>query len=126
MISVSYEEESGIVCTIASGLASVEEFEAYMPRAVELMQRSRARHGRSLHLVDAADNPVQARDTFDHITEVSSPAMEDEDRCAVIVHSTLARMQINRMGDSFVRRFFADREEARTWLLDEAQAEVGQ
>ncbi|MFT3965907.1 MAG: hypothetical protein QM690_08505 [Sphingobium sp.] len=120
MISIRYDEEDGIVRTVASGLASVEEFNAYMPKALELMERSRARHGRALHLIDAADNPVQTRDTFDHIVRASEGATREGDRFAVVLHSALARLQINRMADAHLHRFFADSDSARGWLLDGA------
>ncbi|MCE7797666.1 STAS/SEC14 domain-containing protein [Sphingobium sufflavum] len=117
MISVSYDEPSGIVCTVANGLASVEDFNAYAPRCVDFLARSRARHGRSLHLVDAQDNPIQTRDAFDHMADASRGLIGEDDRCAVVLHSALARMQIDRMPDSFTRKFFNDRASAQAWLL---------
>jgi hypothetical protein len=122
MLTATYDEDLGIVCTTADGLATAREFDTYLPITTELLGRSRARHGRSLHLVDAAANPVQARDTFDHMAISSARHVREDDRCAVVLHSALARMQIGRMTGSFTRQFFTDRAAAIGWLLAEAGA----
>lgn len=120
MLTAVFDEDTGIVCTVAEGLASVEEFDSYVPAVTNFLAKSRARHGRSLHLVDAAQSPVQSKDLFEHVTRKSEQAVRVDDRCAVVLESTLARMQIDRMPQSFSRRFFTDRPSATAWLLEEA------
>jgi hypothetical protein len=120
MLSISYDETTGIACTTSNGLASVEEFNAYFPLAIEYLNRSRARHGGSLHLVDVADNPVQAKDSFAHMALLTQDEAKAGDQCAIIIHSTLARMQIKRMADGFDRQFFAEKAAAIDWLLNRA------
>jgi hypothetical protein len=120
MLTVTYDETTGIVCTVANGLASVEQFDTYVPSVRALMARSRSRHGRSLHLVDAGTNPVQAKGTFEHMANATNEAIRESDRCGVIMHSALARMQIARMPAGVGRRFFGNRADAIAWLLAEA------
>jgi hypothetical protein len=125
MLTATYDENDGIVYTTARGLASINEFHAYLPTVTTLMQRSRARHGRSLHLVDATDNPVQAKDTFCAMSETTSQSVRAEDLCAVILQSALARMQINRMPNSEGRRFFSNPRDGRAWLLRQVGVSKG-
>jgi hypothetical protein len=121
MLTVVYDEKNGIVITTACGLASIVQFRVYLPAVTALLRRSRARHGRSLHLVDATDNPVQAKDTFDFMSDATERNGRDDDCCAVVLQSTLARLQINRMPNGLGKRFFSNRDDARDWLL----AQVG-
>lgn len=121
MLSASFDADNGIVVTVADGLASVEEFDAYLAEFGPLVQKSRARHGRCLHLVDAEKNPIQSRDVFDYMAETSKRlnAMRDGDRSAIILQSALAKMQIDRYGHARQKQFFSDRQSAINWLLEE-------
>jgi hypothetical protein len=121
MLSASFDEALGIVVTVADGLASVEEFDAYLANFGPLVKKSRARHGRCLHLVDAENNPIQTRDVFEHMAQTSRRlnAMRDGDRSAIILQSALAKMQIDRYGHARQKQFFTDRQSAINWLLEE-------
>ncbi|MET0240157.1 MAG: hypothetical protein ABW184_09700 [Sphingobium sp.] len=122
MLTISYDEDNGIVCTVADRIVSPADFDRHLPQYRELLGRSRARHGRSLHLVDATFSPVQTRDTFRHISQLSSGTILPDDRCALIVKSTLHRLQMSRLPHGETRRFFTDRDAAMEWLLEERQA----
>jgi hypothetical protein len=112
-----YDEATGIVHTTANRLATIEEFEAYMPQVTELLERSQARHGCALHLVDASDNPVQEKNAFAHMSDATEAHVKLIVRCAVVLNSALARMQIRRMPKSAGREFFHSVDEAAAWLL---------
>ncbi len=117
MLTVTFDETTGIVCTSAEGLASIEEFDSYLVNYESLMAKCRRRHGQALHLVDAGNNPVQARDSFSHMAKASEIQGGSDLRCAVIMRSALARMQLQRL-HSGERRYFEDRDAAVAWLLD--------
>lgn len=121
MITARYDEVTGIVWTKASGLASVEEFDAYVPAVTQMLGFSRKRHGGGyLHLIDAADSPVQAKDAFEHMTCASVGSVSAEDRLAIVMRSALARMQTKRM--SYDPYFFSDCDMAQAWLLEHSGA----
>lgn len=122
MLKAHFDEENGIAVTVARGLASVEVFDAYVPDLMTLMARSRARHGRSLHLVDATDNPVQAQSAFAHMASVAEGTARPGDLCAVVFRSALARMQLARIGAEVARQVFDDVDEAQSWLLAQSAA----
>ncbi len=95
MITARYDEVAGIVWTKASGLASVEEFDAYVPAVTQMLGFSRNRHGGGyLHLIDAADSPVQAKDAFEHMTCASVGSVSAEDRLAIVMRSSLQQRTI--------------------------------
>jgi hypothetical protein len=115
MITARYDEATGIVWTKASGLATVEEFDVYVPIVTKMLALSRARHCGYLHLIDAADNPVQAKGAFEHMNHAVEGAVTSEDRLALVMGSALARMQAKRM--SYEQHFFEDCPTAEAWLL---------
>lgn len=112
-----YDEVTGIVHTVANGIATIKEFEAYVPHVTELLARSQARHGCALHLVDASNNPVQEKGAFAHMSDATEAQVKLIVRCAVVLNSALARMQIRRMPKSAGREFFNSVDEAAAWLL---------
>ena len=121
MPTAHYDEATGIVHTIADGLATIEEFKAYVPHVTELLARSQARHGCALHLVDASNNPVQEKNTFAHMSDATEAQEKLIVKCAVVLNSALARMQIRRMPQSAGREFFDSIDEAADWLLKSPQ-----
>ncbi|WP_304560413.1 hypothetical protein [Sphingomonas immobilis] len=117
MPTAYYDDSTGIVHTVASRLATIKEFDAYMPQVTELLARSQARHGCALHLVEASDNPIQEKSAFAHMSDATKAQAHLSVRCAVVLSSALARMQIRRMPQSAEREFFGSVAEATTWLL---------
>lgn len=115
---LSYDEKTGIIRTVADGNASRQEWEAYLSEFPELMQRSRSRHGRVLHLVDASSKGVQPRDHFRELARSRIMHNNEEDQTAIVIHSVAAKMQIGQLPGGSRIRFFADLEEAEAWLLE--------
>lgn len=117
MNTLNYDEKTGIIRTVADGSTSRQEWEAYLSEFLVLMERSRSRHGRVLHLVDASANGVQPRDHFRELARSRIMHNSDEDQTAIVIHSVAAKMQIGQLPGGSRIEFFSDLEEAEAWLL---------
>jgi hypothetical protein len=120
MLTASYDAATGIVTTIAKGLSTAAEFDAYLPVLCDYMRRSAAKHGKWLHIVDATENPVQTKDTQAHVTSEWNNKARDDGYVAYVVNSVLAKMQIDRMRENVKQAFFTDKAAAKEWLLNRA------
>jgi hypothetical protein len=122
VLSAYYDEVAGVACTRTDSLATIDEFEIYLPVVTKLLRRSHARHGAALHLVDASENPIQAQDVFAHMSSATVSMRDMNICCAIVLHSTLARLQIQRLVDTADRRFFTDKAAAANWIMAQARA----
>lgn len=122
MLQATYDERDGIITTRAEGLSSIAEFEAYLPALYALMDRSAARHGQWLHVVDASNNAVQTKDSTAHVTSTWNDKPREDGYTAYLVTSVLAKMQIDRMRENPNKGYFADAASARAWLLERVGA----
>jgi len=117
MLSATYDETKGIVRTVADGLATIEQFQDFVTAVMPMMDKSRQHNGRGLHLVDARNNPIQSQEAFGHMAAMTEQIARPDDRYAVVISSTLAKMQLGRMPMEEARGFFFDLDEAENWLL---------
>jgi hypothetical protein len=117
MLAATYDDATGIVTTIAEGMTTVAEFNAYLPVLTGFMRMSAAARGKWLHLVDATDNHVQPKDTTAYVAKLWDERPRDDGYTAYVVSSVLAKMQIQRMRDNPNKAFFTDRASAKGWLI---------
>jgi hypothetical protein len=117
MLTTTYDPKTGIVTTIAKGLSTAAEFDAYLPALGRYMRMSAEKHGKWLHIVDATENPVQTKDTQAHIISEWNEKPQEGGYVAYIVTSVLAKLQIDRMSKYPNKAFFTDEPAAKQWLL---------
>lgn len=119
MSAASYDKASGIITLqSADGLNSPDDIRRRQQEVIEVIARAKAEHGFARLLHVASNLPVQSQET----TSASSKAAEQnvldgpKDRFAIVMDSTLARMQFSRIAGADNRRAFATEAEARAWL----------
>lgn len=117
MIETAYDPVTGIVHSRSVGLLTIEEVGSATRRTRELMQRARDEHGRALYLVDARETMVQPREVIEEIERWGSFLDHPDDRMAVVLASTLSKLQTERVFRSDQERAFLSIEAARDWLV---------
>jgi hypothetical protein len=122
VLTISYDETSGIVRTVAEGFTPMEELEEYLAQLLLYARRSRAKRGCFLHLVDATNIAVQSRESFERIAGLAKEQGDARDANAIVMHSSLARMQMALVPTRSRLRIFSDFAEAKAWLVEQGKA----
>jgi hypothetical protein len=122
VLTVSYDEASGIVRTVAEGFTPMDELERYLEQLLLHARRSRAKRGCFLHLVDATNIAVQSRESFERIAGLAKEQGDERDSNAIVMRSSLARMQMALVPSRSRLRIFADFGEAEAWLIEQSRA----
>lgn len=124
MYSLDFEQETGILRVIVFGFFSDEvarQFAHDFPLAV---RDARARSNRLLMLMDATQGELMTPAVAAQMKGLEERFVtEPSDRCAVMVGSSLHKLQIRRVFDTERTQVFVSENAARTWLL--AYEEVG-
>ncbi len=97
MISVDYDQQTGIVTSMASGILTVDDIQQAARDIRRRMQQAQEDFGRGLYLVDAHSMVVQPREVMEEVERQSSCLPGPEDRMAIVVPSTLVSMQSRRV-----------------------------
>jgi hypothetical protein len=122
VLTVSYDETSAIVRTVAEGLISAEELDRYLLQLMLHARRSRAKTGCFLHLVDATDITVQSRESFERLASLAGNHGDARDANAIVMPSSLARMQMALVPTRSSLRLFSGFDEAEGWLIEQGKA----
>lgn len=123
VLTISYDDRTNIVRTVAEGLAVGAELKRYLVQLRDHVRYARAEKGRFLHLVDAANLAVQSRENFEYLAGLAKAHGQESDLNAVVVHSSLARIQLALVPTKACIRIFSDLNEAEAWLVAESQQE---
>ncbi|HEX7872490.1 MAG TPA: hypothetical protein VF475_06245 [Sphingobium sp.] len=118
MLKAIYDERLGIIKSTSNGATPPEELERYVEQLRSLRQQQRARHGRFLHLVDANDSALQTKWATDRLNIYTSEDgdMLPGDKTAVVLSSTLLKMQAARLASHVQFATFTDMNDAIAWL----------
>lgn len=121
VLTISYDEATGIVRTVAQGATPAAEVTRYLAQLQCCARRARSGKGRLLHLVDASASAVQPRDSFDILAQAARDHGQPDDLTAVVMRSQLARMQIALLSTDVSICLFSDIAEAEAWLIAESR-----
>lgn len=116
MLSLTREEGTGILIVRGSGLWTVAQMEAHFVKFHALIGRIRDRGGMVRALIDLLDVGVQRQDVGNALTRGTRNCYRTGDRVAVIVPSSLAKMQMRRLLNSPFHNYFVSENAARIWL----------
>lgn len=120
MITVSYDDGDGVIRTVTYGPTSRADIEEYLHLVLEAMERARAEWGRVLHLVDASRLDVQSDENLSSLAGASVEMQHgDEDKTAVVMTSTRAVDQMERMPSQLGTGIFGDFKSAKAWLFSD-------
>src|ERR1700750_783647 len=114
-----FDERLGIIRSVSSGTTPPEELERYIEELRLLRQQQRIRIGRFLHLVDAKDSALQTKWATDRLSIYNSSDgdMQPNDKTAILLSSTLLKMQAARLTGHVQFATFTELNDAVAWLL---------
>lgn len=111
------EEKTGIVRASLEGFWTVDTVDSYWNILEDRIKRSQDAHGRLLMVMDCTRLQVQPNDVVARMEERGVKLISNErDRIAVIVDSSLLKMQGKRVLDSSQIQNFGSQSEAEKWL----------
>lgn len=116
MLAASFDEEMGLIRTIATGFQTDTDIENHLAQMASLVRRAKAYTGHALHLVDAVDAQVQPATGSGPIQREASRGRIKVDRVAIVTTSALAKMQTQRLYGDMPLRVFDCMQEAIAWL----------
>ena len=116
MYSVDYDSQAGIVRMSVEGFWTRQTVEALSIDLLAVLSRVKASGRPVLVLSDAREFPVQSAEVGEAFAVMDAQAAKLRDRLAMVVGSTLGKMQARRAAGSDIG-FFDSMEEAEHWLL---------
>jgi hypothetical protein len=120
MYSFAFDDATGVLQASAGGFWSAEDADRFREelraRAVDAKQRS----GRLRLLVDGTGSQVQKPEVTNRLATLAADLIQSpRDRIAVVVGSSLIKMQAERILQSDGAQAFLSSAQARAWLLEE-------
>lgn len=113
---ISIDDKSGAKLVTVRGFWSEAVFGDFIARMRESVPPARARDADRSVLIDASTLSVQSATSVANFAGTVASLARPEDRTAVVVSSTLVKMQFERVLNVARTRYFATVEEAGTWL----------
>ncbi len=121
----SHDAAQGIIRVMGRGFWTEADIDAHFVELGHLIERVRAGGDDILALVDLSDAPVQSPDVTARITAQTRRVYRPEDRIAIVVQSSLMKMQMKRAVDRPNLEVFISRHAATTWLTAHAKPSLG-
>jgi hypothetical protein len=122
MFQFKIDEKNRIVQVELAGIMSVAEVDQLSKELLEKASTARRKFGSFRLLVDAASCPVQPAEALSRVVLPGDLLKGDDDRSAVVVGSTLQKLQATRVLVDERVRLFMSTAEAKAWLLDAARS----
>jgi hypothetical protein len=116
-IAAHYDARSRIVRVIPEGIWTDEIMTRHFDELRSLFARSRAENGRVRVLSDMRGAGVQQQGITRRINDFADQYHEAHDRLAVIVSSSIVKLQIRRIVTKCPTEAFLSPSAAETWLL---------
>jgi hypothetical protein len=112
----TYDEQVGIVRIVGRGFWTEAMIDSHFGELGRLVERVRGRGDDILALVDLGGAPVQRPGVAARITAHTRRIYRPEDRIAIVVGSSLVKMQIKRAVEGLNLEAFLSPDAALTWL----------
>ncbi|MEI9851797.1 MAG: hypothetical protein WDN24_14285 [Sphingomonas sp.] len=117
MYDIAFDGSSGIISVRANAVLNAEEFARYARELRHHVLRARWRQGQVRILVDATAGGVLPGDVAQGIAELQRELLTGaHDRIAVIVSTSLQKLQVRRISLPGKGETFLSESAARTWL----------
>ena len=117
MFVFQIDEQKKIVHVEVSGIVSVAEAEKLNQELLANASAARRKFGSFRLVVDARLSPVQPADTINSFKPPREILISEDDRYAVVVGSSLSKLQANRVLEDNRTRAFLSMNEAESWLF---------
>lgn len=116
IIAIGIDRSLGAIRLTGSGFWSVGQIDAYFVDLRRLIARLRADTGRVLVLADMRGVPPQSPEVAERLYGQNEELYREGDRSAIILDTSLAKMQMRRLLDERYHGFFLSVDAAETWL----------
>lgn len=123
MITVSYDDSTGVIRTVTYGATSRGDIEDYLLRLCDAMDRASRDWGRVLHLVDASQLDLQSDESLKCLAGAAVDLQEGEGKTAVVMTSAPAIRQLDHMPSQMATTIFPDYVSAKAWLFADSSGD---
>jgi hypothetical protein len=121
-MSVQFDIATGYARTYGAGFWSAKQVTAFFNEWRQIIRDMHA-NGISLSaLADMGEGQVQSSEVAEIIANATSNMYRDGDSIAMLVPSSLAKMQLRRLLDARYHAFFISRSAAELWLQGRASS----
>jgi hypothetical protein len=110
------DEEAGVILVYGAGFWTLESLNSHFDALRLVVDRRRASGDKIKVLVDLREASVQNSDVTAAISLRTSEIYAVEDRVAIVVSSSLAKLQMRRSVHRVQHEFFISQQAAKTWL----------
>lgn len=117
MFSFSFDAAAGILCVKVMGSWTLPEVERYAREAGLQFPRARQSAGQLRLLIDLSAADVLSQALMAPLAKAGMQYARADDRVALVVGSTLLKLQMKRMIGGAPAGIFLSEREARGWLL---------
>lgn len=117
MFSFSFDAAAGILCVTVMGSWTLPEVERYAREAGLQFPRARQSAGQLRLLIDLSAADVLSQALMAPLAKAGMQYARADDRVALVVGSTLLKLQMKRMIGGAPAGIFLSEREARGWLL---------
>ncbi|CAN5197409.1 hypothetical protein BH10PSE12_BH10PSE12_36320 [soil metagenome] len=115
-MSFAFDVDAGHVWAFGSGFWSVRQAGAFFADWTSIIRRIHATGQVVSALVDMSASAVQKAEVVDIIARGTAGLYENGDTVAMLLASSLSKMQMRRVHDPRFHQFFISRNAAETWL----------
>jgi len=115
-LTFHYDETDRIVRTTGVGTWTIDIIEAHIRAIAPLLRKVREQDGKVLAMVDLTRAPLQSAEVTRRILDPNGPLCGAGDRVALIVQSSLLKVQMKRVDGNDDIAVFISPYAARTWL----------
>lgn len=119
-IRVVADPASAIIRVHGTGFWAPDEIDLMLDRLADQVAQARSIHGSARVLVDLSSNGAQMADTVTRIAKRSSAIYREGDRLAVVLESSILKMQIGRIERASEFHSFTNLADAEAWLASPA------
>jgi len=117
MFQIGYDDAKGIVFTKVEGFWTLADVKACATDMRPYLTAAKNAAGPVLVLCDARKFPVQSPEVASAFRQMELEMGAMRDRMAIVVSSTLVKMQGQRSLDASPIEYFSSIEQAEAWLL---------
>ena len=110
------EPQTGVVHSVFHGFWTTKDCDRYDVELTRFVTAARSTYGAALVMVDRRETGVQSQDVIERYYRLNRLVYQEGDHLAIIVSSSLAKLQIRRAMDSRWSKAFMSEDAARTWL----------
>lgn len=122
MFNFAFDQHTGILRVEVVGGWTMPEVERYAREAGPQFTAARKKAGHLRLLIDLMATEVLSQAIIEPLAKAGMQYSRADDRVALVVNSTLMKMQMKRMMGDLPNPIFLVREEAAAWLVSDDSA----